>query len=238
MTDARPTLAQLLRPGPTPGAVALKTHATDGGEATEGARIAPAEIRRRLLNLPSEAGRRPREFFDLGDDEGPIDRRSHPVLCLGGGMNALTADVTAAHAPLTNPLIIRVAGVGGPTTDFAGATCIHFGARDLAPADDVISLDECLDSGVPLLELATRRVPTPRPRPAIIAIHLSAFTLPGVAAPSALGLEPNAFWPVVRAWTKRLDVRLFGLYGLIPPLDTRGVTADFAARLARQFLHV
>jgi formiminoglutamase len=107
----------------------------------------------------------------------------------------------------------------------------------------IISMDEILESGLPLTEVVTRSVGDwlLRPRPTFLAIDMDAFSWPYAMNTSAawpLGLDPHQFWTLLNILLRRLDVRVMGIYEVAPPLENGPGTAKLAAQWAHCFLHV
>ena len=106
----------------------------------------------------------------------------------------------------------------------------------------VLSLEEILDSGRPLPEFAVEALGETllRKRPTFVALDIDALAWPyamGSSAAWPVGLDPQEVWSLLQLFFKRLDVRVFGIYEVSPPLDTGGGTAKLAAQFAHSFLH-
>ena len=71
-------------------------------------------------------------------------------------------------------------------------------------------------------------------------LDIDAIAFPYAAGSSAawpLGLNPHELWSLLQIFFKRLDVRVFGIYEVSPPLDPSGGTAKLAAQFSHGFLH-
>ncbi len=71
-------------------------------------------------------------------------------------------------------------------------------------------------------------------RPTYISVDIDVFSsafAPGASASYSTGLDPNEFLPVLHEMLKRLDVRVFGVYEVSPPLDFSNKTSQLAAIL-------
>ena len=106
----------------------------------------------------------------------------------------------------------------------------------------IISLEEILESGLPLTAFVVQTLGDTllRRRPTFLALDIDSMALPyavGSSAPWPIGLEPQSLWTLVQLLMKRLDVRVFGIYEVSPPLDLSGGTAKLAAQFAHGFLH-
>jgi formiminoglutamase len=107
----------------------------------------------------------------------------------------------------------------------------------------VISLDEILESGVSLSEYVFQALGESllRKRPAFLALDIDCMAWPyaiGSSASWPIGFEPQTLWSLIQLLLKRLDVRVFGIYEVSPPLDvSSGGTAKLAAQFAHGFLH-
>lgn len=107
----------------------------------------------------------------------------------------------------------------------------------------ILTLDEILESGRPMIETAATVLGEQwlRRRPAYLALDIDAFAWPyaiGSSASWPIGLDPVGFWPLYKTLLKRLDVRVLGIYEVSPPLDVSNGTAKLAAQFAHGFLHV
>jgi len=106
----------------------------------------------------------------------------------------------------------------------------------------ILSLDEILDSGLPLTECVVQSTGDwlLKPRPTFLAIDMDAFAWPyavGTSASWPIGLDPVAFYSLLQVLCRRLNIQVLGLYEVSPPLDQGGGTARLAAQLAHGFLH-
>jgi len=107
----------------------------------------------------------------------------------------------------------------------------------------IISLEEILDSGRSLSDFTVETLGDSllRKRPAFVALDIDSLAWPyamGSSASWPVGLDPAGLWSLLQLFFKRLDVRVFGIYEVSPPLDVAGGgTAKLAAQLAHSFLH-
>lgn len=106
----------------------------------------------------------------------------------------------------------------------------------------IISLDEIMDSSVPLREFVVQALGESllRKRPAFVALDIDALAWPyamGSSAAWPIGLDPQELWSLLQIFFKRLDVRVFGIYEVSPPLDMSSGTAKLAAQFSHGFLH-
>lgn len=106
----------------------------------------------------------------------------------------------------------------------------------------IISLEEILDSGRTLSDLVIERLGDSllRKRPTFVALDIDSLAWPyaiGSSASWPVGLEPQSLWSLLQLLFKRMDVRVFGIYEVSPPLDVSGGTAKLAAQFGHSFLH-
>ncbi len=106
----------------------------------------------------------------------------------------------------------------------------------------IISFDEILDSGLPLNEFVIQALGESllRKRPAFLALDIDSMAWPyaiGSSASWPIGFESQSLWTLLQLLMKRLDVRVFGIYEVSPPLDVSGGTSKLAAQFAHGFLH-
>ena len=106
----------------------------------------------------------------------------------------------------------------------------------------IISLEEILGEGVPLVDQVIRALGPSllKRRPTFLAVDIDAFAWPyaiGSSAAWPVGLDPQSFWPLLHMVLHRLDVRVFGIYEVAPPLDVADGTSKLAAQIAHSFLH-
>jgi formiminoglutamase len=106
----------------------------------------------------------------------------------------------------------------------------------------IISMEEMLESGLPLNEFVVGLLGDSllRRRPAYLSLDIDAMAWPyaiGSSASWPIGFHPHALWSLMQLFMKRLDVRVFGIYEVAPPLDTASGTAKLAAQFAHGFLH-
>ncbi|MGZ3723957.1 MAG: formimidoylglutamase, partial [Bdellovibrionales bacterium] len=88
----------------------------------------------------------------------------------------------------------------------------------------IISFDEILESGLPLTECVLGLLGDSllRRRPAYLSIDIDAMAMPYATGSSAswpIGFHPQPLWSLLQVLMKRLDVRVFGIYEVSPPLD-------------------
>lgn len=106
----------------------------------------------------------------------------------------------------------------------------------------ILSFDELIDSGLSLSDFVVKQAGDwlLRARPTFLSIDMDAFAWPyaqGTSAAWPVGLDPVQFSALSQLLCRRLDVRVFGLYEVSPPLDQGGGTARLAAQFAHGFLH-
>lgn len=106
----------------------------------------------------------------------------------------------------------------------------------------IITMDEILSSGTPLVEVVTAKLGDwlLKPRPVFLAIDIDAFAYPyaeGSSAPWPLGLLPHDFYSLLALLLKRWDVRVMGIYEVAPSLAHGHASAKLAAQWAHMFLH-
>lgn len=106
----------------------------------------------------------------------------------------------------------------------------------------VVAFDELIESGLPLSETVTQILGDSllRKRPTYLALDIDCMAWPyamGSSAAWPIGFQPQALWSLLQLMIKRLDVRVFGIYEVSPPLDTGSGTAKLAAQFAHGFLH-
>lgn len=107
----------------------------------------------------------------------------------------------------------------------------------------ILALEEILDSGKSLSDFTVQALGDSllRKRPAFVALDIDSLAWPyamGSSAAWPVGLNPRELWCLLQLFFKRLDVRVFGIYEVSPPLDVAaGGTAKLAAQFAHGFLH-
>lgn len=106
----------------------------------------------------------------------------------------------------------------------------------------ILSFDEWIDSGLTLTDFVVRGAGDwlLRARPTFLAVDMDAFAWPfaqGTSAAWPLGLDPLQYHALSQFLCRRLNVLVYGLYEVSPPLDQGGGTARLAAQLAHGFLH-
>ena len=77
-------------------------------------------------------------------------------------------------------------------------------------------------------------------RPTYLSVDIDVFSsafAPGASASYATGLDPNEFLPVLRQMAAKMDIRVFGIYEVSPPLDFANKTSQLAAILFHTFLY-
>lgn len=75
--------------------------------------------------------------------------------------------------------------------------------------------------------------------PAFISLDIDCFnnaTAPGCSQSWSTGLGANQFYPVLELLKQRLDIRVFGIYEVSPPLDLDFRTSKLAAQWIHQLL--
>ncbi len=111
-----------------------------------------------------------------------------------------------------------------------------------AKGGHILSLEEIVESDLSLSEFVTNTVGhlLVKPRPTFLAVDMDAFTWPyaqGTSAAWPLGLDPMQFSQLANMLCRRLNVQVYGIYEVSPPLDQGGGTARLAAQFAHGFLH-
>jgi formiminoglutamase len=106
----------------------------------------------------------------------------------------------------------------------------------------IISFEEILESGLALSEFVVQVLGESilRKRPTYLALDIDCMAWPyaiGSSASWPIGFEPRSLWSLMQLLMKRLDVRVFGIYEVSPPLDLSSGTAKLAAQFAHGFLH-
>jgi formiminoglutamase len=106
----------------------------------------------------------------------------------------------------------------------------------------IISLEEIEQSSLSVSEYVVQALGESmlRKRPAFLALDIDCMAWPyaiGASASWPLGFEPQALNVLLQLMMKRLDVRVFGIYEVSPPLDVSAGTAKLAAQFAHGFLH-
>jgi formiminoglutamase len=106
----------------------------------------------------------------------------------------------------------------------------------------ILALEEIADSGLSLSDFVAGRAGDwlLKARPAFLAVDMDAFAWPyaqGTSAAWPLGLDPMQFHSFAQMICRRLNVLVYGIYEVSPPLDQGGGTARLAAQFAHGFLH-
>jgi len=106
----------------------------------------------------------------------------------------------------------------------------------------IISFEEIQESGRSLTEYVVQMLGESllRKRPTFLALDIDVMAFPfavGASASWPIGLLPQDLMALLQVLMKRLDVRVFGIYEVSPPLDMASGTAKLAAQFAHGFLH-
>ena len=108
-----------------------------------------------------------------------------------------------------------------------GANILTFDQIALSPNPFSMQLSDFI--GSPLL----------KPHPTFLSIDIDGFSSSyamGCSQSWPTGLHPNEFWPALHLLLQRLDVRVFSVYEVSPPLDSDHRTAKLASQLIYEFL--
>lgn len=105
-----------------------------------------------------------------------------------------------------------------------------------------LSLDEWILSGTSLTEFVMKRLDPwlIKRRPTYLSLDidvLAASSAPGCSAPQPLGIPALELYALLQVLQERLDIRLFGIYEVSPPLDIQNLTAKLAATFVHRFIY-
>ena len=106
----------------------------------------------------------------------------------------------------------------------------------------ILSFDEWSLSGVSLPEFVMKRLDPwlVQRRPVFLSLDmdvLAASSAPGCSAPQPLGVPALELYNLLLILFQRLNIRLFGIYEVAPPLDVQNLTAKLAAAFVHRFIY-